>query len=121
MTRIMIVDDERATNTLVKEYIGLSGFETVSFFDARTALAAFTAGERADLAVLDRRLPDLDGLELCARLKALRPVPVLMLTASGLPSTAPTGPGAPDAWMGKPFRPKELVAEIRRLLAPPQA
>ena len=118
----MIVDDERATNTLVKEYVGLSGFETFSFFDARGALDAFAAGERADLAILDRRLPDLDGLELCARLKALRPaLPVLMLTASGLPSTAPTGPGAPDAWMGKPFRPKDLIAEIRRLLAPPKA
>ena len=116
MTRVLIVDDEPATNTLVKEYLGLAGFETLAAFDARGALAALEAGERVDVAVVDRRLPDLDGLELCARLKAARPMPVLMLTASGLPTSAPAGPGAPDAWMGKPFRPKDLVAEIRRLL-----
>jgi DNA-binding response OmpR family regulator len=116
VTRILIVDDEPATNTLVKEYLGLAGFETLSAYDARGALAALDAGERVDLAVVDRRLPDLDGLELCARIKAARPVPVVMLTASGLPAAAPTGPSAPDAWMGKPFRPKDLVAEIRRQL-----
>jgi DNA-binding response OmpR family regulator len=118
VTRVLIVDDEPATNALVKEYLRLAGFETLSAFDARGALAALGAAERVDLAVVDRRLPDLDGLELCARLKSARALPVVMLTASGLPSTAPTGPGAPDAWMGKPFRPKDLVAEIRRLLAP---
>ena len=117
MTRVLIVDDEPATNMLVKEYLGLAGFETLSVFDARGAYAALDAGERVDLAVVDRRLPDLDGLELCARLKAARSIPVLMLTASGLPAAAPSGTGAPDAWMGKPFRPKDLVAEIRRLLA----
>ena len=121
MTRILIVDDEPATNTLVKEYLGLAGFETLSVFDARGALAALDAGERVDLAVLDRRLPDLDGLELCARVKDARPIPVLMLTASGLPTEAPAGPRTPDAWMGKPFRPRDLVDEIRRLLGAPRA
>jgi len=116
VTRILIVDDEPATNTLVKEYLGLAGFETLSAFDARAASAALDAGGRVDLAVVDRRLPDADGLELCARLKAAWPLPVLMLTASGLPATPPSGAGAPDAWMDKPFRPKDLVAEIRRLL-----
>lgn len=119
MTRILIVDDEPATNALVKEYLGLAGFETLAVFDAARALAAVESGERLDLAVVDRRLPDLDGLELCARLKAARPLPVLLLTASGLPSAPPSGPGAPDAWMSKPFRPKDLVAELRRLLASP--
>jgi DNA-binding response OmpR family regulator len=117
MTRVLVVDDERATNALVTEYLGLAGFETLAVFDARAALAAVEAGERLDLAVVDRRLPDLDGLELCARLKAARALPVLILTASGLPAAAPTGPGAPDGWMGKPFRPKDLVVELRRLLA----
>jgi DNA-binding response OmpR family regulator len=122
LTRVLIVDDERATNALVKEYLGLAGFETLAVFDAGAALAAVAAGERVDLAVLDRRLPDLDGVELCARLKAARPpLPVLILTASGLPAALPSGPGAPDAWMGKPFRPKDLVAELRRLLAAPPA
>jgi two-component system response regulator ResD len=121
VTRVLIVDDEPATNTLVKEYLGLAGFETLSVPDARGALAALDAGERVDLAVVDRRLPDLDGLELCARLKSKRALPVLMLTASGLPPAAPSGPGAPDSWMGKPFRPKDLVAEIRRLLGAPPA
>jgi DNA-binding response OmpR family regulator len=118
VTLILIVDDEPATNTLVKEYLGLAGFETRGAFDARSALAAFEADALVDLAVLDRRLPDLDGLELCARLKRSRPVPVVMLTASGLPPLEPAGPEAPDAWMSKPFRPKSLVAEIRRLLGP---
>ncbi len=116
MSRILIVDDERATNALVREYLGLARFETLCAFDARAALALIETGERADLAVVDRRLPDLDGLELCARLKKVRPIPVLMLTASGKPSTEPLGPEAPNAWMTKPFGPKELVAEIRRLL-----
>jgi DNA-binding response OmpR family regulator len=116
MTRVLIVDDEPATNALVKEYLTLAGFEVLAFSDALSALAARDAGARPDLAIVDRRLPDLDGLELCARLKRSDSLPVIMLTASSAASAAPAGPDAPDAWMEKPFRPKDLVAEIRRLL-----
>ncbi len=119
MSLVLIVDDEPATNALVKEYLTLAGFETRTAFDAASGLAAFEADARVDLAVLDRRLPDLDGVELCARLKRSRPAPVVMLTASGIPAVEPAGPEAPDAWLPKPFRPKDLVAEIRRLLGTP--
>ena len=111
----MVVDDEQGTNTLAAEYLRLSGFEVLAVYDAGGALAALAAGEAVALVVADQRLPDRSGLELCVEIKALRPgLPVVLLSATGTGRREEAG--GPDCWIAKPFRPKDLVDEVRRLL-----
>lgn len=121
---ILVVDDEPSLNALAVEYLGLAGFETASAVDVRGTLAALAGGLKPRLILLDRRLPDGDGLELCARLKgdpALAGIPVMLLSAYGTqPADMPLA-ARPDVWMSKPFRPKDMVAEVRRLLDFPKA
>ncbi|OGS37105.1 MAG: hypothetical protein A2506_08780 [Elusimicrobia bacterium RIFOXYD12_FULL_66_9] len=117
--RILVVDDEPSTNTLAAEYLRLAGFEVVAVGDAQSALDALAAGLETHLIVVDRRLPDIDGLELCIRIKAdprLRAVPVLIVSAYGTPPTEFLEKVKPEGWMAKPFRPKQLAAEVSRLL-----
>ncbi len=67
--------------------------------------------------ILDRLLPGLDGLEVCRRMQAARPVPVLMLTALGEETDVLVGLGVgADDYITKPFSMRELVARIRALL-----
>lgn len=116
---ILVVDDEPSTNALATEYLRLAGFEVAAAPDARSALDALAGGVRADLIVIDRRLPDIDGLELCVRLKAdprLRHIPVLIVSAYGTPPSEFLEKVKPEGWLAKPFRPKQLAAEISRLL-----
>ncbi len=118
MTRVLIVDDERATNALVTEYLGLAGFETLAVFDARAALAAVAAtpANGSTWRSSTAACPTSTAWSCAPASRPRGPLPVLILTASGLAWPRPSGPGAPDG-MGKPFRPKDLVAELRRLLA----
>jgi DNA-binding response OmpR family regulator len=88
--------------------------------DAHKGLAALQAGP-TDLVILDLMLPDMDGLEVCRRIRALpgalAQVPVLMLTAKGDPMDRIIGLeiGADD-YLPKPFEPRELLARIRAVL-----
>lgn len=122
--RILVVDDEPSTNTLAAEYLRLAGFEVVAFANAQSVLAALAGGLEAHLIVVDRHLPDIDGLELCVRIKAdprLRLVPVLIVSAYGTPPASFLEKANPEGWLAKPFRPKQLAAEISRLLGLPPA
>jgi len=122
--RILVVDDEPSTNLLAAEYLRLAGFEVVAVGDARSALDALASGLEVHLIVADRHLPDIDGLELCAQIKAdprLRQVPVLIVSAYGTPPAEFMEQARPDGWLAKPFRPKQLAAQISRLLGPPPA
>jgi CheY-like chemotaxis protein len=117
---VLVVDDEPSTNALAAEYLRLAGFEAAAADGVESALALLAGGLAPRLILLDRRLSDGDGLELCARLKAdpaRAGVPVLILSAYGAPPPDLPADARPDAWMEKPFRPKDLVAEVRRLLA----
>ena len=69
------------------------------------------------LVVLDLNLPDMDGLEVCRRIRARSAVPVVMLTARDEESDLVVGLGAgADDYIGKPFSPKELVARMKAVL-----
>lgn len=105
-----------AINEVVVRYLEKDGFEVDSFINGREALDALL--ERPpDLAVLDLMLPGIDGIELFRRLRALAPVPVVMLTARGDESDRIMGleMGADD-YIAKPFSPRELVARVRAVL-----
>lgn len=116
---ILVVDDEPSTNTLSAEYLRLAGFEVVAAADGQSALDALAGGLEPHLIVLDRRLPDIDGLELCVRIKAdprVGRVPVLIVSAYGTPPADFLEKVKPEGWLAKPFRPKQLASEIARLL-----
>jgi DNA-binding response OmpR family regulator len=122
---LMIEDDARLAN-MVAEYLGQSGFEVSHAADAQTGLRVLQdagSGQTTapDLVILDLMLPDMDGLEVCRRIRALpgalAKVPVLMLTAKGDPMDRIIGLeiGADD-YLPKPFEPRELLARIRAVL-----
>jgi two-component system phosphate regulon response regulator OmpR len=116
---LMIEDDTRLAR-MVSEYLGQSGFIVSHADDGQHGLAAVQETQ-PDLVILDLMLPDMDGLEVCRRLRslpgALAQVPVLMLTAKGDPMDRIIGLeiGADD-YLPKPFEPRELLARIRAVL-----
>ena len=114
--RVLVVEDDTTVAEVVVRYLEREGFDVESVGDGREAL------ERAgrclpDLVVLDLMLPGLDGLEVCRRLRAVAPIPVIMLTARGEESDRVLGLelGADD-YVAKPFSPRELTARVKSVL-----
>ena len=92
------------------------GFLVVQAYDGPGAVEAYEA-HAPDLVVLDLMLPGFDGLEVCRRIQASRPVPVLMLTARDDETDLLVGLGVgADDYVTKPFSMREVVARIRALL-----
>jgi two-component system phosphate regulon response regulator OmpR len=120
---LMIEDDERLAN-MVSEYLAQSGLQVSHMADGASGLSALqdpASGQSPDLVILDLMLPDLDGLEVCRRIRTLSgpaaQVPILMLTAKGDPMDRVIGleVGADD-YLPKPFEPRELLDRIRAIL-----
>ena len=80
--RILLIEDDPRLAEMVSEYLGEAGFRVSVAAEGRGGLERL-AREPFDALVLDLMLPDMDGLELCRRLRAKSDVPVLMLTARG--------------------------------------
>jgi DNA-binding response OmpR family regulator len=118
-TKVLVVDDDPTVAEIVAGYLTRAGYAVDRAADGREALARAADG-RPDLVVLDLMLPEMDGLEVCRRLRADRsapPVPVVMLTAKGQESDRILGLelGADD-YVTKPFSPRELVLRIQSVL-----
>ncbi|MDO9159765.1 MAG: response regulator transcription factor [Burkholderiaceae bacterium] len=122
-TELLMIEDDVRLARMVAEYLGQSGYGLAHAPDATQGLAALQAGPPGwpALVILDLMLPDLDGLEVCRRIRALPGeagrVPLLMLTAKGDPLDRIIGleMGADD-YLPKPFEPRELLARIRAVL-----
>jgi DNA-binding response OmpR family regulator len=114
--RILVVDDDVTVSEVVARYLERDGFAVEVRSDGREALDRALA-EPPDLVVLDLMLPGMDGLEVCRRLRAIAPVPIVMLTARTQESDRIVGLelGADD-YVSKPFSTKELVARVRAVL-----
>ena len=114
--RILIVDDDPNVAEVVSRYLELEGFATETVTDGVTALARALA-DPPMLVMLDLMLPGMDGLEVCRRLRAASPTPVIMLTAKGTESDRVIGLelGADD-YVAKPFSAKELTARVKAVL-----
>src|ERR1035437_9419772 len=116
---LMIEDDVRLAD-MVCAYLGQSGFQVTHASDGQSGLAKLQSAS-PHLVILDLMLPDMDGLEVCRRIRALpgalAHTPVLMLTAKGDPMDRIIGleMGADD-YLPKPFEPRELLARIRAVL-----
>ena len=115
--QLLMVEDDTRLATMVGEYLRQSGYAFTHAADATSGLAELQSAP-PDLVILDLMLPDMDGLEVCRRIKASKPgVAVLMLTAKGDPMDRIVGLeiGADD-YLPKPFEPRELLARIRAVL-----
>ena len=125
--QLLMIEDDTRLAQMVAEYLGQSGFAVAHAPDGHAGLAhlqghaSTTDADNVDLVILDLMLPDIDGLEVCRRIRALpgesAQVPVLMLTAKGDPMDRIIGLelGADD-YLPKPFEPRELLARIRAIL-----
>ncbi|MCW5219931.1 DNA-binding response regulator [Verminephrobacter aporrectodeae subsp. tuberculatae] len=122
--QLLMIEDDARLAQMVGEYLGLSGLRVMHRADGTSGLAQLQgagSGALPDLVILDLMLPDMDGLELCRRIRALpgsaAQLPVLMLTAKGDPMDRVIGLelGADD-YLPKPFEPRELLARIRAIL-----
>lgn len=114
--KILVVDDDPGLREVVGVALTREGFDVVSAANGQIALTHATR-EAPDLIVLDVGLPELDGFEVCRRLRAQSDVPVLFLTARDDEIDRIVGLelGADD-YVTKPFSPRELVARIRTIL-----
>jgi len=113
---ILVVDDEPKLVKVVREYLEHDGYRVVSASDGREALKRFHEA-RPDLVVLDLMLPEVDGLEVCRRLRRDSGVPIIMLTARAEEVDELVGLelGADD-YVTKPFSPRALLARICSVL-----
>lgn len=113
---ILVVEDDPVINAALSERLRAEGFRVSTALDGPGAVAAFTE-HAPDLVVLDIMLPGFDGLEVCRRIQADRPVPVLMVTARDDETDILVGLGVgADDYLTKPFRMREVVARVRALL-----
>lgn len=114
--KILIVDDEREISDLIELYLQNEDYEVFKFYSARKALACIESREM-DLAILDIMLPEINGFQLCQKIRERYTYPVIMLTAKDTETDQITGLtlGADD-YITKPFRPLELIARVKAQL-----
>ena len=114
--KILIVDDEPEIADLVALYLKNENFTVYVFYTAREALECIE-NEKLDMAILDIMLPEINGFQLCRKIREKYTYPVIMLTAKGEEIDKITGLtlGADD-YITKPFRPLELVARVKAQL-----
>ncbi len=122
--RLLMIEDDSRLAQMVTQYLGQSGFAVSHACDGHSGLAQLQgrgSESMPHLVILDLMLPDMDGLEVCKRIRSLpgsaARTPILMLTAKGDPMDRIVGLeiGADD-YLPKPFEPRELLARIRAVL-----
>jgi DNA-binding response OmpR family regulator len=118
--RVLVVDDEKPILDLVGGYVVREGWHLLVANDGEAALVA-ARKYAPDVVVLDLMLPEIDGLEVCRRLRAFSDAYVLMLTARGeeMDKVVGLSVGADD-YLVKPFSPRELVARIKAVTRRPR-
>ena len=114
--RILLIEDDKRLAEMVSNYLGEAGFATAI---AHTGTGGISLHDREpfDILILDLMLPDMDGLDVCRRIREKSQTPILMLTARGDAMDRVVGleMGADD-YLPKPFEPRELLARLRALL-----
>jgi len=113
---VLVVEDEASIASFVAAYLKNAGYAVRTTASGNDALK-LVASEKPALVVLDLMLPDMDGVEVCKRIRQTTDVPVLMLTARDEDVDKIIGleVGADD-YMTKPFNPRELVARVKSIL-----
>jgi len=114
--KVLIVDDEPKILNVVSAYLEKEGYQV---FTASNGKEALELAERKspDLIILDLRLPDIAGEEVCQRIRQKRDTPILMLTAKVEEEDKIRGLAiGADDYLTKPFSPRELVARVKAIL-----
>ena len=116
---IVVIEDEDAIRDVLEYNLQREGFDVVTATDGRAGLQ-LVRDRLPDLVLLDLMLPELDGIELCRRLRsdpATGAIPIIMLTARGAEADIVLGLGVgADDYVTKPFSPRELVARVQAML-----
>ncbi|MBE5853879.1 MAG: response regulator transcription factor [Lachnospiraceae bacterium] len=117
MSRILIIEDEETIEDLEKDYLELSDFE-VKIEHTGDAGLKTALEEDFDLVILDLMLPGMDGFEVCKKIREVKDLPILMVSAKkdDIDKIRGLGLGADD-YMTKPFSPSELVARVKAHMA----
>ena len=115
--KILIVEDEISIAELERDYLEINDFEVTIETNGRSGLDR-ALSEDFDLYILDLMLPEVDGFEICRRIRDARNTPVIMVTAKkdDIDKIRGLGLGADD-YVTKPFSPSELVARVKAHLA----
>ncbi len=119
--RILVIEDQEDNRQILRDLLASADFEVIEAEDGEAGLAA-AAAHRPDLILMDIQLPGLDGYEATRRLKAdatLHAIPVIAITAYELNEAEDKARAAGcDAYIAKPFSPRQLLAKVREYLPP---
>ena len=115
-SRILVVDDDETVTEILSRYLAHEGYEVDSVASGSLALER-AQSHPPDLILLDLMLPDINGLDVCRRVRRVTPVPIIMLTARGEEDERIFGLklGADD-YVVKPFSPREVAARVGSVL-----
>lgn len=113
---LLVVDDDDRLRALLREFLSRAGFRVTVAADAAAARRLLDSFD-VDMAILDVMMPGEDGFSLARSLRAISPLPILMLTARGLPEDRIEGLSlGADDYLSKPFEPQELLLRIEAVL-----
>jgi two-component system OmpR family response regulator len=116
MSKVLVVDDDPHIRELIRVFLEREGLEVYEASDGVDALARLET-VKVDMVILDVMMPNMDGWELCRRLRLAGDFPLLMITAKGETSQKIKGfQLGTDDYLVKPFEPAELVARVKALL-----
>jgi len=117
--KLLIVDDEPFTVDMLESFLKVSGFDTVGAYNGEDGLLLVKV-EQPDLVILDLMLPDIQGFEVCERIRQFPPsakLPVVIVTARGDSEARQRAWAAgANAYLVKPIQFPQLIAELKRLL-----
>jgi len=114
--KVLVVDDESKILHVISAYLEKEGYQVFTASKGKEALE-LTERKSPDLIILDLRLPDIPGEEVCQRIRQRRDIPILMLTAKVEEEDKIRGLAiGADDYLTKPFSPRELVARVRAIL-----
>lgn len=117
LKKILIIEDDKSIAEIERDFLEISGFETFIIGDGIEGLKHASSGEY-DLILLDLMLPNIDGYEICKKIRSIIDVPIIMVTAriEDVDKIRGLGLGADD-YIAKPFSPTELVARVKANIA----
>jgi DNA-binding response OmpR family regulator len=117
MKRVLIIEDEKSIAELERDYLEINGYQVDIALKGDEGLQ-FALGKEYDLILLDLMLPNIDGFTICKKVRAVKDIPIMMVTAKkdDIDKIRGFGLGADD-YMVKPFSPNELIARIKAHLS----
>jgi DNA-binding response OmpR family regulator len=117
MEKILIIEDQQSIAELIKDYLEINDFQVEIKNNGQEGLKD-ALGKDYDLILLDLMLPDIDGFEICKKIRKEKNIPILIISARGedIDKIRGLGLGADD-YISKPFSPNELVARVKAHLS----